>query len=117
MTAPAPPMTVKSTCMFVRSPNFESRSGPMISRARKVAQLHWGGGTPTYQSVTQMRALQAKVMGHFEIEPDAELAIETLHRNVERAADAEVVEDGNLISSRAPPDIPAFVKAALKKLG
>ncbi|MDD1678329.1 MAG: type 1 glutamine amidotransferase [Methanomicrobiales archaeon] len=30
--------------------------------------------------------------------------------------DADVVEDGNLISSRAPPDIPAFVKAALKKL-
>jgi protease I len=30
--------------------------------------------------------------------------------------DAEVVEDGNLISSRSPPDIPAFVRAALKKL-
>jgi protease I len=29
---------------------------------------------------------------------------------------AEVVEDGNLISSRAPPDIPAFVRAALRKL-
>jgi protease I len=31
--------------------------------------------------------------------------------------DAEVVEDGNLISSRKPSDIPAFVKAALRKLG
>jgi protease I len=30
--------------------------------------------------------------------------------------DAEVVEDGNLISSRNPQDIPAFVRAALKKL-
>jgi protease I len=30
--------------------------------------------------------------------------------------DAEVVEDGNLISSRSPRDIPAFVKAALNKL-
>jgi protease I len=31
--------------------------------------------------------------------------------------DAEVVIDGNLVSSRKPDDIPAFVKAALEKLG
>jgi protease I len=30
--------------------------------------------------------------------------------------DQEVVEDGNLISSRHPGDLPAFIKAALKKL-
>ena len=30
--------------------------------------------------------------------------------------DREVVEDGNIISSRSPADIPAFVKASLKKL-
>ena len=29
----------------------------------------------------------------------------------------EVVEDGNIISSRSPDDIPAFTKASLKKLG
>lgn len=31
-------------------------------------------------------------------------------------ADREVVEDGNLVSSRKPSDIPAFIEAALKKL-
>lgn len=30
--------------------------------------------------------------------------------------DQEVVEDGNLISSRGPQDIPAFVQAALRRL-
>ncbi len=30
--------------------------------------------------------------------------------------DGEVVEDGNLITSRNPNDIPAFIKASLKKL-
>ena len=30
--------------------------------------------------------------------------------------DQEVVEDGNLISSRGPQDIPAFIKASLNKL-
>ena len=29
----------------------------------------------------------------------------------------EVVEDGNIVSSRGPDDIPAFTKASLKKLG
>jgi len=31
--------------------------------------------------------------------------------------DAEVVEDGNLVSSRQPGDLPAFIKACLEKLG
>ncbi len=31
--------------------------------------------------------------------------------------DQEVVEDGNLISSRSPADLPAFIQACLKKLG
>ena len=30
--------------------------------------------------------------------------------------DEEVVEDGNLISSRSPRDLPAFIQASLKKL-
>lgn len=30
--------------------------------------------------------------------------------------DNEVVEDDNLITSRGPPDIPAFIKASLKRL-
>jgi protease I len=30
--------------------------------------------------------------------------------------DQEVVEDGNLISSRSPQDIPAFIRASLKRL-
>jgi len=43
---------------------------------RRVSQYHWGGGTPTYQSVDEMRALQRKVTEHFHLEPDAEVAIE-----------------------------------------
>jgi protease I len=30
--------------------------------------------------------------------------------------DQEVVEDGNLISSRSPDDIPAFIQACLNRL-
>jgi oxygen-independent coproporphyrinogen-3 oxidase len=43
---------------------------------RQVVQYHWGGGTPTYLSVSQMAALQAVVTTHFDIQAGGELAIE-----------------------------------------
>ncbi len=44
---------------------------------RRLSQYHWGGGTPTYLSPAEMEALQRKVLEHFRIDPDAEVAIET----------------------------------------
>ncbi len=43
---------------------------------RRVVQYHWGGGTPTYLSPAEMQELQAVVRGHFEIDPEAEVAVE-----------------------------------------
>jgi protease I len=34
-----------------------------------------------------------------------------------RYEDSEVVVDGNLVTSRHPSDLPAFVREILKKLG
>ena len=47
-----------------------------LRRRRKVVQYHWGGGTPTYLKVDEMRALQQVVTECFEILPDAGSAIE-----------------------------------------
>lgn len=44
---------------------------------RRLSQYHWGGGTPTYQNVREMEALQRKVLEHFRLDPDAEVAVET----------------------------------------
>ena len=44
---------------------------------RRLSQYHWGGGTPTYQNLAEMEALQRKVLSHFRLDPDAEVAIET----------------------------------------
>jgi oxygen-independent coproporphyrinogen-3 oxidase len=44
---------------------------------RRLSQYHWGGGTPTYLAPAEMEALQRKVVEHFRIDPDAEVAIET----------------------------------------
>jgi oxygen-independent coproporphyrinogen-3 oxidase len=43
---------------------------------RHLVQYHWGGGTPTYLSVPEIRRLMARVQEHFTIDPDAEVAIE-----------------------------------------
>jgi len=47
-----------------------------IPRRRKVAQLHWGGGTPTFQTPEELRGLFHAVRRHFEILPGAEVAVE-----------------------------------------
>lgn len=50
-----------------------------------------------------------KVTGFFAIRDDVENAGGVWH-------DAEVVRDGNLITSRTPDDLPAFMKAVLEAL-
>jgi oxygen-independent coproporphyrinogen III oxidase len=47
-----------------------------LGERRRVMQLHWGGGTPTYLSVEQIRRLDATIRRHFDIDPEAEQAIE-----------------------------------------
>lgn len=47
-----------------------------LPNRRGVVQYHWGGGTPTYISVEQMKGLHREVTRHFEIVPGAEVAIE-----------------------------------------
>lgn len=47
-----------------------------IAPGRKVAQLHWGGGTPTYLSAAQIEELFKHIHRHFEFASDAEIGIE-----------------------------------------
>jgi len=47
-----------------------------LPNRRRVSQYHWGGGTPTHLTPAQMEALHKKMMNHFILEPDAEVAIE-----------------------------------------
>jgi oxygen-independent coproporphyrinogen-3 oxidase len=47
-----------------------------LPRRRGVAQLHLGGGTPTYLAPAQLRRLMALVRGRFELRPAAEVSVE-----------------------------------------
>jgi oxygen-independent coproporphyrinogen-3 oxidase len=43
---------------------------------RRVRQMHWGGGTPTFLSDHEMRVVWDLLRAHFEFQPDGEYAIE-----------------------------------------
>ena len=52
---------------------------------RDVAQLHWGGGTPTFLSHDEMRQLMGMTRQHFRLLEGGEYSIEVDPRKVDRA--------------------------------
>ncbi|KOO20750.1 coproporphyrinogen III oxidase [Morganella morganii] len=50
---------------------------------RKVHQMHWGGGTPTYLDKAQISRLTGMLRQHFDFAADAELSIEIDPREIE----------------------------------
>ena len=47
-----------------------------LGRRMQVAQYHWGGGTPTFYAPEMLAALHDKLLESFDLEPDAEMAVE-----------------------------------------
>lgn len=54
-----------------------------LFRARRVTQLHWGGGTPTFLNHQQLSRLVAILRQHFTLADDAEMSIEIDPREIE----------------------------------
>lgn len=50
---------------------------------RKVSQLHWGGGTPTYLNKAQISRLMQLLRDSFDFQRDAEISIEVDPREIE----------------------------------
>ena len=47
-----------------------------LGARRRVVQLHWGGGTPTFLSTTQIHRLFTMLTESFDLESDSEISIE-----------------------------------------
>ena len=43
---------------------------------RRISQLHWGGGTPTYYTAPQLERVFARLTRHFTFTVDAEIGVE-----------------------------------------
>ena len=61
----------------------EIRQRAPLFRQRRVKQLHWGGGTPTFLNKTQITRLVTLLKQQFHVEPDAEISIEIDPREIE----------------------------------
>jgi len=54
----------------------------LLGEGQPVEQLHWGGGTPTFLSHDQMRALMGATRQHFKLVDEGEYSIEIDPRKV-----------------------------------
>jgi oxygen-independent coproporphyrinogen-3 oxidase len=61
-----------------------------LGERRKVAQMHWGGGTPTHLAPEQIERVHGMVTRRFELLPDAEQSIE-VHPHVTTHAQVDVL--------------------------
>lgn len=53
-----------------------------LFRQRRVTQLHWGGGTPTFLNKAQITRLVTLLKQHFDVADDAEMSIEVDPREI-----------------------------------
>jgi len=59
-------------------------TAPLVSKERKVAQLHWGGGTPSYLTPDEIRDVGAYTMKNFNFHDDIEASVEVDPRGFTR---------------------------------
>jgi oxygen-independent coproporphyrinogen-3 oxidase len=88
--------------------------GALLGERRRVEQLHFGGGTPTYLSDAEMDGLMARLRGHFDFAADheGEFAIEVDPRTVTPARVARLRRQGfNRISLGVQDFDPAVQRA------
>lgn len=57
---------------------------PLIKKTRKVQQLHWGGGTPSYLTPDEIRDIGIYTKEHFDFDSDIEASVEIDPRGLTR---------------------------------
>jgi oxygen-independent coproporphyrinogen-3 oxidase len=81
----------------------------------RVTQLHWGGGSPTILSPTDIRAL-AEVLQHaFSFAPDAEFAVEVDPRGMDETRIRALAAGGLTRVSIGVQDFDPAVQAAINR--
>lgn len=56
-----------------------------LAGSRRVAHIHWGGGTPTIVGVALFRSIMVLLRQQFDVESDAEIAVEIDPRRLDGA--------------------------------
>lgn len=87
-----------------------------IGSDRKTAQLHLGGGTPTFFNADELRQLMAMVRKYFEFTPDAELGVEIDPRTVHEGTLNLLAELGFNRNSFGVQDFDPAVQQAVNRI-
>jgi oxygen-independent coproporphyrinogen-3 oxidase len=87
-----------------------------LNPERKVAQLHLGGGTPTFLSPLEIRQLGQAIHKYFQFAPDIEAGVEIDPRRLTRDHLAALREIGFNRASVGVQDFNPVVQAAVHRL-
>jgi oxygen-independent coproporphyrinogen-3 oxidase len=87
----------------------------LLPDRRRVVQMHWGGGTPTYFSPGQLSDLMDTYRKHFDFEDGAELAIEVDPRVTSAEHLERLAELGFNRLSMGVQDLTPEVQAAIAR--
>jgi len=88
----------------------------LIDPARRVTQLHLGGGTPTFLSQAQLRRLGKMVHAAFKFDPEAEIAVEIDPRHLTTEQVEALRELGAQRASLGVQDTDPAVQVAIHRV-
>jgi oxygen-independent coproporphyrinogen-3 oxidase len=89
---------------------------PHLGADATIAQLHWGGGTPTFLPPEEMRELMALLDARFTRAPDFECAIEVDPRHAPEGMMAFLASQGFNRVSLGVQDFDAAVQKAVHRI-
>ena len=89
---------------------------PHLHGKHQLAQLHFGGGTPTFLSDEQLERVFCLIRQHFELLPDGEYSIEIDPRKVSRESVFKLGELGFNRMSVGIQDFDPKVQAAVNRI-
>ena len=87
-----------------------------IDGRREVVQMHWGGGTPTFLGLAQMRTLWSAIDAAFPLQRGGEFSIELDPRRVDAEAVAALSEIGFRRLSLGVQDFDPAVQRAVNRV-
>jgi oxygen-independent coproporphyrinogen-3 oxidase len=88
----------------------------LIDSSRRVVQFHWGGGTPSYLSPTQITDLVAHIKDRFQFADDAEVSMEIDPRDLTPQHLPAIREAGFNRVSFGVQDLNEKVQAAVNRV-
>jgi len=88
----------------------------MIKPGRKVSQLHWGGGTPTYLDPEQTHRIFNAIRDHFDFYDDAEISVEIDPRGMTEGHLDALQDSGFNRASMGVQDFQKNVQEAVNRL-